>query len=101
MPQISQGFGGASLSLGGSSPANAWLYAGREAKPETRGAFGVRASEWVQLEVMATAEKTELKLDGKSVITLDAGAERRTAFAFYIANGELRVKEPRLEIRER
>ena len=93
-----QGFGGVTLSLGGSTPANAWLYAGREAKPETRGAFAIRSGEWVQMEVLATDEKTELKLDGKSVITLSPGASRRTAFAFYVANGELRVKEPKLEI---
>ncbi len=95
------GFVGSSLSLGGNSPANVWLYAGREAKPEKRGAFPVNAAEWVDIEVLATAEKTELKLNGKSVLSLNPGVSRRTAFGIYIANGELRVKEPRLEVMER
>ncbi len=95
----SQGFGGATLSLGGGTPANAWLYAGREAKPETRGSFPIRAEEWVQVEVVASGEQTELKLGGQRVLTLSAGAINRTTFGFYIANGELRIKEPKLELR--
>ena len=78
-----------------------WLYAGREAKPETRGAFPINAVEWMDLEVIATTEKTELKLNGESVVTLSPGESRRTAFGFYIANGELRVKDLKLEVTER
>jgi len=94
------GFVGSSLSLGGATPANVWLYAGREAKPEKRGAFPVTAGEWTEIEVLGTAEKTELKLNGKSVLTLHPGLARRTAFGFYVANGELRLKEPKLEVTE-
>jgi putative heme-binding domain-containing protein len=90
------GFVGSSLSLGGATPANVWLYAGREAKPETRGVFAVNTAEWVDVEVVATSEKTELKLNGKTVESLRPGESRRTAIAFYVANGELRVKEPKL-----
>ncbi len=92
------GFVGSSLSLGGSTPANVWLYAGRDAKPEMRGAFPITSAEWVDFEVIATTEKTELKLNGKSVLSLLPGESRRTAFGFYVANGELRVKQPKLEI---
>jgi hypothetical protein len=92
------GFIGSSLSLGGSTPANVWLYAGREAKPEMRGAIPISSPEWCDLEVIATKEKTELKLNGKSVLSLSPGESRRTAFGFYVANGELRVRQPKLEI---
>jgi putative heme-binding domain-containing protein len=94
------GFVGSALSVGGETPANLWLYAGREAKPETRGTFDLPAGEWVDLEVIATAEKTELKLNGKSVVTLSPGESRRTAAGFFVANGELRVKDLKLEITE-
>jgi putative heme-binding domain-containing protein len=93
-----RGFVGSALSLGGPTPANVWLYAGREAQPERRGAFVLNAGEWVDVEVVANAVETELKLDGQGVLKLSPGASLRTAFAFFVAQGELRVRAPKIEI---
>jgi putative heme-binding domain-containing protein len=93
-----RGFVGSALSLGGPTPANVWLYAGRDAQPERRGAFVLNAGEWVDVEVVANAVETELKLDGQGVLKLSPGASLRTAFAFFVAQGELRVRAPKIEI---
>jgi hypothetical protein len=52
----------------------------------------------VDVEVIATADQTELKVNGSSVLKLSPGESRRTAFGFHVANGELRVKAPKLEV---
>ena len=93
------GFAGLSLSLGGPTPANFWLYTGRAVQPESKAAIPVDPAQWVQLEVIATAAKTEVKLNGQPAFTLDAPA-RRTALAFHLSRGELRVKDARLEVLE-
>ena len=93
------GFTGLSLSLGGTTPANFWLYTRRASKPESKAAFPLDPAQWVQLEVIATAGKTEVKLNGQPAFTL-AAPTRRTALAFYLASGELRVKDAKLEVLE-
>jgi putative heme-binding domain-containing protein len=97
----SKGFNGTALSLGGKTPANLWTYATRDVKPESREVIPLDARQWVAVEIVTHGEKTELRLDGKSVTTIDAPTNLRTAFAFYVARGELRIREPKLEVFER
>ena len=93
------GFAGLALSLGGNTAANFWLYAVPATKPEAKAAFPLDPAQWVQLEVIATAGKTDVKLNGHPAFTLTSPT-RRTALAFYLASGELRVKDAKLEVLE-
>ena len=95
-----EGFRGASLSLGGASPSNVWLYT--EAKPQ-RGTDGpaIEAGKWIACEIEARGPKISVRLDGKSAVEIPApGAALRTVPALYIfgEGSELAVKDLQIEI---
>ena len=95
-----EGFRGASLSVGGPSPSNVWLYT--EAKPQ-RAANGpaIEAGKWIACEIESRGAKISVRLDGKSAVEIPAPeAAMRTVPALYIfgEGGELAVKDLKIEI---
>ena len=95
-----EGFRGASLSVGGASPSNVWLYT--EAKPQ-RAANGpaIEAGKWIACEIESRGPKISVRLDGKDAIEIPAPeAAMRTVPALYIfgEGSELTVKDLKIEI---
>jgi putative heme-binding domain-containing protein len=98
-------FVGESLSVGGNTGVNSWVYA-RDARPRTNGPVGavVQPGKWTKLEIVSTRDDFKLSIDGSAVFTGGAKLNpNRNGFAFYVLgeNTELRVKNLKLEIPQR
>ena len=95
----SEPFRGYSLSLGGEAPANLFKYDGA---PESIPGKTVLASgKWHLCEIIVSAAKTRVSLNGAAAFELPRLPQgRRQTIGFYISgeNGELRVKDLKLEI---
>lgn len=94
------GFRGASLSVGGGSASNVWLY--REAKPEpAANGPAFESGQWIACDIEARGSKILVRLDGKSAVEIPApDATMRTVPAFHVfgEGAELAVKDLKIEI---
>ena len=95
----SEGFRGASLSLGGASPSNVWIYG--SAKPQS-AAIGpaIEAGKWIACEIESRGPKISVRLAGGNPVEISApDAAMRTVPAFYVfgEDAELAVKDLKIE----
>ena len=93
-------FSGVSLSFGGATASNLWLYnAAGKPQPALNGPV-VESGKWIACEIVAAGPKMTVKLGGRPAFDFSApGAETRTIPAFHIfgEGAELALKDIRLE----
>jgi putative heme-binding domain-containing protein len=94
-----QTFAGFSVSLGGPSPSNLWIYMIGKPQPALNGPV-IESGKWIACEISATGSRVQMTLDGKEAFTFSSpGREPRTMPAFYIfgEGAELAIKDLKIE----
>lgn len=95
-----EGFRGASLSVGGASSSNVWIYGDAKPQPAANGP-AIEAGKWIACEIESRGPKISVRLDGKSAVEIPApDAAMRTVPALYVfgEGAELAVKDLKIEI---
>ncbi len=95
-----EGFRGASLSVGGASPSNVWIYGDAKPQPAANGP-AIEAGKWITCEIESRGPKISVRLDGKSAVEIPApDVAMRTVPALYVfgEGAELAVKNLMIEI---
>ncbi|MGB8170356.1 MAG: family 16 glycoside hydrolase [Chthoniobacteraceae bacterium] len=94
-------FAGWSLSAGGGTPANFWLYSNDPPKPIKVGTAALFSSfaDWTRIEVAIVEGRGTILIDGEVAVEFTTKRER-TLPAFYLLGegAELRVKDLKLEV---
>ncbi len=95
-----EGFRGASLSFGGTSPSNVWSYTA-DGKPQSAGSGpSVGEGKWIACEIESRGAKITVKLDGRDAFDVPASEAARTVPAIYLfgEGAELAVKDLKIEV---
>ena len=95
-----EGFRGASLSVGGASSSNVWIYGDAKPQPAANGP-AIEAGKWIACEIESRGPKISVRLDGKNAVEIPApDAAMRTVPALYVfgEGAELAVKDLKIEI---
>ncbi|MEO7318298.1 MAG: family 16 glycoside hydrolase [Chthoniobacteraceae bacterium] len=95
-----EGFRGASLSLGGGSPSNVWIY--KDAKPQSAAnGPAIETGKWIACEIESRGPKITVRLDGKTAVEIpapDVAARTVPAFHVFGEGSELAVKDLKIEV---
>ena len=95
-----EGFRGASLSVGGPSPSNVWIYNGPKPKLAVNGP-PIEAGKWIACEIESRGPEIMVRLDNREAVKIPApDGAMRTVPAFYVfgEGAELAVKDLKIEI---
>jgi putative heme-binding domain-containing protein len=96
-------FAGCSLSFGGNSAVNLWQY-GDETPKSVPSAVMLISDAWNACEIRVAGSNVQVVLNGKVAFDLTSTpGSRRNGIAFYLRGQgvELRIKDPKLEVRPR
>jgi putative heme-binding domain-containing protein len=92
-------FHGTTLSFGGPSRANVWEYLAAAAPKATPAKAALGDGQWHTVEVVRKGESLRVSIDGQlQYEAADARHRRRVQPAFWVKDGELRVKGLKIEL---
>ena len=95
-----QEFGGFSVSLGGPTPSNLWIYLIGKPQPALTGPV-LPPARWIPFEIEGRGSKVRVAFDGQEAFAFNApGREARTTPAFYLLGegAELQLKDLKIEV---
>lgn len=94
-------FRGFSMSLGGGSPSNLWIYGEGKPQPAPMAGPVIPVGKWAAFEIVAAGPKVRVRIDGKDAFEFAAPTpDPRTVPAFYLLGegAELAVKDLKIEV---
>ncbi len=94
------GFRGVSLSLGGSSPSNIWIYKAAKPQPAANGT-AIEAGKWIACEIESRGAKTTVRLNGRATVeipTLETAPRTVPAFYIFGEGAEVALKDLTIEL---